>query len=428
MKARQLNTLEAFLKEYGGTVKAGTKPTGPIPSGEQPHDNADKEKAQRDQEQTPNQDTNADVRAQADAGLYTDDAISNTTQNSTQATSVKASPEVNEPTGAGKNISKVQTSGSPTTGKGSNQAVGESEKLKRFKPRGAFGRSSVGSILKKKLPTGKLLKEADPLDFIVEINFNNKEVVKKALNGPVNCGFEAELIFPDIPEFNADDDYYGDSTIEQIANSDYEEEIRDLYRKTLLDYDNAYGEAFFEFQMDQMRRDFEDEDWLNDFVDDVIGDDEVEEYKKEKLADLDKDDDEYEERVDWEDDAWGRELAELRYQDEMQDYWMELIDDYKLERLIFRFEDNTRYGIDSWMEDSGESGNEYWSEAHDLLASEERYGQDGSSKERAYEEVESWLFDWAKMNSHNADIRVGGYHETTGHDGWRIEEDGSLKR
>ena len=88
MKARQLNTLEAFLKEYGGTVKAGTKPTGPIPSGEQPHDNADKEKAQRDQEQTPNQDTNADVRAQADAGLYTDDAISNTTQNSTQATSV----------------------------------------------------------------------------------------------------------------------------------------------------------------------------------------------------------------------------------------------------------------------------------------------------------------------------------------------------
>ena len=426
MKARQLNTLEAFLKEYGGTVKAGTKPTGPIPSGEQPHDNADKEKAQRDQEQTPNQDTNADVRAQADAGLYTDDAISSTTQNSTQATSVKASPEVNAPTGAGKNISKVQTSGSPTTGKGSNQAVGESEKLKRFKPRGAFGRSSVGSILKKKLPTGKLLKEADPLDFIVEINFNNKEVVKKALNGPVNCGFEAEFIFPDIPEFNADDDYYGDSTIEQIANSDHEEEIRDLYRKTLLDYDNAYGEAFFEFQMDQMRRDFEDEDWLNDFVDDVIGDDEVEEYKKEKLADLDKDDDEYEERVDWEDDAWGRELAELRYQDEMQDYWMELIDDYKLERLIFRFEDNTRYGIDSWMEDSGESGNEYWSEAHDLLASEERYGQDGSSKERAYEEVESWLFDWAKMNSHNADIRVGGYHETTGHDGWRIEEDGSL--
>ena len=44
----------------------------------------------------------------------------------------------------------------------------------------------------------------------------------------------------------------------------------------------------------------------------------------------------------------------------------------------------------------------------------------------AYEEVEKWLFDWAKMNSHNADIEVGGYHETEGHDGWRIEEDGSL--
>ena len=30
------------------------------------------------------------------------------------------------------------------------------------------------------------------------------------------------------------------------------------------------------------------------------------------------------------------------------------------------------------------------------------------------------------MNSHNADIEVGGYHETESHDGWRIEEDQSL--
>ena len=76
------------------------------------------------------------------------------------------------------------------------------------------------------------------------------------------------LSSPRIQNFDAYDDDYGedDSMIERIANSEYESEIRELYRKTLLDYDNAYGEAFFEYQMEQMNRDFEDEDWLNDFV------------------------------------------------------------------------------------------------------------------------------------------------------------------
>lgn len=430
MKAKDLRTLEAFLAEYSGRgqqpVKPGSAPSKPVASGQQAMDGADQAKAERERKSAglPKDDINTELRAKADAGDL-GDTDSNST---TKATSVQAPPEVNAPTGAGKNISKVQSSGSPTTGKGQNQAVSETDKLKKFKPRGAFGRSAVKSTLKKKLPTGKLLKEADPLDFIVEINFNNKEVVSKALNGPVNCGFEAELIFPDIEEFDAYDDDYGDSTIERIANSEHESEIRELYRKTLLDYDNAYGEAFFEFQMDQMRRDFEDEEWVNDFVDDNISNDEVEEYKKEKLDDLsDSDDEEYEERVEWEDDAWGRELAELNYADEMQDYWMELLDDYKLERLIFKFEYNIRYGIENWIEDSGEAGNEYWSDAQDLLDSEYSEYSGESKKEKAYEEVESWLFDWAKMNSHNADIRVGGYHETTGHDGWRVEEDSSLQ-
>ena len=72
--------------------------------------------------------------------------------------------------------------------------------------------------------------------------------------------------------------------IERIANSEYESEIRELYRKTLLDYDNAYGEAFFEYQMEQMNRDFEDEDWVNDFVNgyhQMMN--EIADYKKETL-------------------------------------------------------------------------------------------------------------------------------------------------
>ncbi len=180
--------------------------------------------------------------------------------------------------------------------------------------------------------------------------------------------------------------------------------------------------------MEQMSRDFEDEEWINDFVNYTIDDNEIADYRKETL-DTAKEDDpsEYEERIDWEEDAWGRELAELRYKDDMQEYWMENLDDVNLERMVNRFEDNNRYGIDNWMTDSGEAGNEYWTDAIDLLQQGDSESEpSGNPKYQAYEEVEKWLFDWAKMNSHNADIEVGGYHETESHDGWRIEEDQSL--
>ena len=210
MRAKHLRTLEAFLKEYSGAasgqqpVKPGNKPTSPVGSGNQAHDNADVAKAERDRKAAglPKDATNTELQSKADAGELSANEPSGTSARSTAASQVNKAPEVNAPTGAGSNISKVQSSGSPTTGKGQNTAVSESDKLKKFRPRGAFGRSAVKSTLKKKLPTGRLLKEADQPEFVVEINFNNKDVVKKALNGPVNCGFEAELIFPRIQNFD----------------------------------------------------------------------------------------------------------------------------------------------------------------------------------------------------------------------------------
>ena len=417
MKAKDLRTLEVFLAEYSGVgqqpVKPGAAPSGPVASGQQALDTADRAKAERDRKSAglPKDDVNTDLRAKASAG-----ELSQEPTDTDDITDTTGSQVVKPPSGAqGLAPTTKSDKKSPTT-------MAETDK-KIFKKKGAFGRSAVGGILKKKLPTGRLLKEADPLDFIIEINFNSKEVVKKALNGPVNCGFEAELIFPRIADFG------DESMIDRIANSSYESDITELYRKTLMDFDSAYGEAFYEYQMAQMTRDMEDEDWVNDFVNYVIDDNDIADYKQETLDTTKADDpDEYEERLDWEPDAWGRELAELSYRDEMQDYWMENLDDYQLERLVNRFEDNPRHGIVNWMMDSGEAGNENWINANDYL----EHGDDGppgdsGKKREAYEEVEKWLFDWAKMNSHNADIEVGGYHETEGHDGWRIEEDSSLE-
>ncbi len=427
MKAKDLRTLEAFLAEYSGTSassgpgQAGNKPP---PVGKEPSlEKAKNEKNKRDAENAGL--SNPDIIAKGAVGDFGElgQDENGTSSDTTKAPKVASAPEVSPPSGAQGLAPTDPPEKSDITG----NPVKESDK-KIFKKKGAFGRSVVGGILRKKLPTGRFLKEADPLDFIVEINFNNKEVVRKALSGPVNCGFEAELIFPRIQSFDDNDDMYGDdfAMIDRINNSEHVDEIRDLYKKTLFDYDNAYGEAFFEYQMEQMSRDFEDEEWINDFVNYSIDDNDIVDYRKETLATAKEDDPaEYEERLDWEDDAWGRELAELRYQDDMQEYWMENLDDVKLERMVNRFEDNNRHGIDNWLEDMDQSNTQEWQVATEYLQDGDDY--QGSSKQDAYEEVEKWLFDWAKMNSHNADIEVGGYHETESHDGWRIEEDQSLE-
>ena len=241
----------------------------------------------------PKDDVNTDLRAKASAGELSQEPI-----DTDDITDTTGSQVVKPPSGAqGLAPTTKSDKKSPTT-------MAETDK-KIFKKKGAFGRSAVGGILKKKLPTGRLLKEADPLDFIIEINFNSKEVVKKALNGPVNCGFEAaELIFPRIADFG------DESMIDRIANSSYESDITELYRKTLMDFDSAYGEAFYEYQMAQMTRDMEDEDWVNDFVNYVIDDNDIADYKQGNSGyNQGRRSDEYEERLDWEPDAWGRDVS-----------------------------------------------------------------------------------------------------------------------
>jgi hypothetical protein len=499
MRAKDLNTLEAFLAEYSGAasgqqpVKPGNQPTSPVGSGNQAHDNADINKANRDAKAAglPKDATNTELQSKADAGELSSNEPGGVSPGSTTATKVAGAPEVRPATGAGSNISKVQSSGSPTTGKGTKEPVSETDTLdtpdievgdevkvgkfknrkatvkgfkkdshgqpvlktnkgdqqlfkprvsklepvsetdkKIFKPKGAFGRSGVKSTLKKKLPTGRLLKEADVL---FEIDYNSKDVIKQALKGPVTCGFEAEMIFKNIDSFSDDDNIYGDydsnmSTIDRINNSDNIDEIRNLYKKTLMDYDNTYGEAFYRYQMSQMSKDLEDEDWMDDYVNYAIDDNDIADYRQEALKNAKADDpDEYQERLEWDNAAWGRELAELKHTEDMQEYWLENMDDLQLERLVNRFEDNRQYGIDSWLDSNMNQGTYEWDQAHELLGYPQEDSDEENPKQIAYNEVEQWLDNWASTNSsQGSDIEVGDYHSTTGHDGWRIEEDGSL--
>ena len=501
MRAKDLNTLEAFLAEYSGAesgqqpVKPGNQTTGPVGSGNQSHDNADLEKANRDNEAAglPNkQDINTELQSKTKAGELNKNQTGGVSPGSTAAPKVAGAPEVRPATGAGSNISKVATSGSPTTGKGTKEPVSETDTLdtpdidvgdevkvgkfknrkatvkgfkkdshgqpvlktnkgdqqlfkprvsklepvsetdkKIFKPKGAFGRSGVKSTLKKKLPTGRLLKETDVL---FEIDYNSKDIVKQALRGPVTCGFEAELLFKYITNFSDEDSEYGEydqTTGSRLESSDNEIEIIELYQELVTDVDNQYGDAFYNYQMSQMSTDLEDEDWLDDFVKYEIDEKEIQNYKKEALKNAKADDpDEYQERLEWDNDAWGRELAELKYTEEMQDHWMESLDDHRFENMFYKFAyRNKQYGVVAWLDSNANYGTELWDRAHELLGEPGTMDdQEESPKQVAYREVEEWLEGWvSKSSSQKSDIEVGNYHDTTDHDGWRIEEDGSLR-
>ena len=495
MRAKDLNTLETFLAEYGGdatSAGAGQQQNVSSRVGKQtPLNKAKSAKDEREAEEAGLDPKKAiamgDVaKANLDAPASDDDV--GISPGSTTASNVPVAPEVNQATGAqglaptkagpkssmtGNRVSESDTLDTPDidvgdevkvgkfknrkatvtgfekdshgqpvlkTDKGDHQLfkprvsklepVPESDKLKKFKPKGAFGRSGVKSTLKKKLPTGRLLKEADVL---FEIDYNSKDVIKQALKGPVTCGFEAEMIFKNINSFSDDDSIYGDydsnmSTIDRINNSDNIDEIRDLYKKTLMDYSNTYGEAFYRYQMSQMSKDLEDEDWMDDYVNYAIDDNDIADYRQEALKNAKADDpDEYEERLEWDNAAWGRELAELKHTEDMQEYWLENMDDLQLERLINRFEDNRQYGIDSWLDSNMNQGTYEWDQAHELLGDPQEDSDEENPKQIAYNEVEQWLEAWvSKSSSLKPDIEVGDYHATTGHDGWRIEEDGSL--
>ncbi len=270
-------------------------------------------------------------------------------------------------------------------------------------------------------------------NILFEIDYNSRDIVKQALRGPVTCGFEAELIFKEIDKFSDDDEYgeFDQTTEDRLAYSDNEVEIVELYQKLVTDVDNQYGEAFYNYQMSMMSTDLEDEDWLDDFVKYGIKKKEVQNHKKEALKNAKADDiEEYKERLEWDNDAWGRELAELKYTEEMQDYWMENLDDHRFERIFYKFAYyNNQYGVVPWLDSNANYGTELWDKAHELLGEPDTMGdQEESPRQVAYREVEEWLEGWvSKSSSQKSDIAVGNYHDTTDHDGWRIEEDGSLR-
>ena len=278
-------------------------------------------------------------------------------------------------------------------------------------------------------------------DPLFEINFNSKEVAQSALNSGIKCGFEAETVWPNLGEGSSDDDdtsWLDDLYWNRVSDLIYDQEgssalerVEEAYREWLQESDYFY-EVESEVISDLVNDRKEDEAYLNDFI--IANsslEDEIEEYKAEKLADLESAADggdesaqaEFEEYSDWDDDAWAREYIELNKQDEYIEWLEEQIRDTGehwddvWERAI------EQYDMNDWV--SAEYGSSWYS----LLIDQDIYLNNEDAESGGVDEVASMLEGWASNNSRSSDVRAGYYHSGKGVDNtyWRVEDDVSIE-
>lgn len=283
----------------------------------------------------------------------------------------------------------------------------------------------------KKLTRQIKLREQGP-EVICEINFNSKEVAQSALNSGIKCGFEAETVWPNLGEGGDPDDtdWLDNLYWNRVSDLIYDQEgarslerVEEAYREWLQDYVVTDIESDVVQELVDERK--EDEAYIDDFVNDQVDMDEVEEYKAEKLERLEIDDmqDELEEYSDWDIDAWAREYVEMEKEDELVEWLEEQIRnngeawDEAWERA------QNDYDMDDWVrrEHSGS-----W---YSLLSDLDIYLNNEDAEGGGVEEVASMLEDWASNNSRSSDVRAGGYHSGKGVDNtyWRVEEDSSIE-
>ena len=181
---------------------------------------------------------------------------------------------------------------------------------------------------------------------VFEINFNSKDIITSALNAPIQCGFEAETTWPNlmggIEGFNwdyADWDMIRDVAYDQGFSRELDQ-MSNAYNDWLSEEHTSTYEYELTRELVAERR--EDEDYIDRYVNERVYDEDVEDYKEQRLdffrdrrdamnnnADQEEQDpdgsskvvdryrakaesyqqelDEYEE---WDYDAWAREYVE----------------------------------------------------------------------------------------------------------------------
>ena len=431
MKFTDVRTLESVLVEYGMNSGSST-PTSQQQTGATAKatatSNAPKPKVDKGSPTvTPGLDVK-DVEPEKVEPTYT----------KTKAKDIEVDAEYHDDKGevVGKVISKVGNSPNPDKvvvqdPKGEYQLVEPDEEVQVLNASklSKLSKSTSSHLKLNKIKTGmkklvrkfKLREQGD--EQLFEINFNKPDIAKAALDVNIKCGFEAETVWNDVSNSDNDEDWLDDENWYNIEDYVYEQEgsrsveaVQESYREWM--YDKAY-----EYESDIIQRMVsdrkEDEDFIDDFVNDKLDMDEVEEYKEEFLASMS--DDQLEEFEDWDLQAFARQYAEEVKEDELIEWLEESIRDNgeAMEEAVEQAEEE--YPIDTWASDEHGS----WVSA---LSSLDIYLHNPNSG-GGVEEVAAELTRWADKSSEFKEVEAGEYHSGYGADQtyWRVEDDSSIE-
>jgi hypothetical protein len=291
------------------------------------------------------------------------------------------------------------------------QAKNKKNKLKKIRKK-----------MKKLVRKFKLREQGE--EQLFEINFNQKSIAQSALKMPIKCGFEAETSWDDV--YGGDDD---DDWLYEYNWYDIEDMLRDQEGPVAVnDIDESYNEWIQEKAFDYEGEEVadivaereEDEYYLNQFIEDVVGEDDIEEYKERILDDLPEEDhDEYE---DWDFMNWGRQYVEEELLDDYKEWLEENVRDEgeAMDRAFDRARDE--YDIDTWANDEYGSWSSCLHEFGYYLSNPDGGGG-------GQEEVAGYLRDWAEDNSITDEVQAGDYHAGYGdtkQSYWRVEGDPSI--
>ena len=260
-------------------------------------------------------------------------------------------------------------------------------------------------------------------ELIFEINFNDSKIAKQALDLPIKCGFEAETSWEQIG-----DNGEGDDWIDEYNWYDLEDFILDQEgRSSVSSIENSYDEWISEKALD-LEGDFvweivgereEDEYYLNDYIEQELSEDDIEEYKERILDDLPED--EHDEYADWDFMNWGRQYVEEELLDDYKEWLADGVRD-EGEAMDRAYEQATSdYDKDEWAR------YEYGSWAS-TLAEHGIYLSNPDGEGRGVHEVGEYLEDWASEQSEFRGVQAGEYHSGygTNNDYWRVETDSSI--
>lgn len=289
--------------------------------------------------------------------------------------------------------------------------------------------------LKQLIRAAKFDKQGEP---IFEINFNSADVIKSALDAPIQCGFEAETVWTNMSgeEVVDLDDADADEVRDLVWNQEGQRQvdrIDEAFREWLSEYAVYDIESEVVDEMVAERR--EDEGYIDEFVEEHVDMDDVYGYKEDYLDKLkdtlnnmdDADDnrdelqDEIDEREEWDTNAWAREYVEQEMGYEFREWLTEDISDNgeawdeAWNRALEKYDwfDWMRREYNSWY---------HLLNSHDVYVVEDEEG--------GIDAVASQIEDWASNGgSKTNDVRAGGYHsgESVDNTYWRVEVDPSIQ-